>query len=284
LTERIDLPSGGAVHVEGVAGAPGFLFLHGVGGAAWSWKPQRTVLAPRFAVYTWEGRGHGEAARVADAGLADYWADAREALDALRARGATPLTVVGHSMGGLLAMRLATERASDVESVVLVDPVYAPDGSAGHVPGAAGRFAAAAFAPLFHQVAVNGPIARAMGRWVFTNSFENRDRMEAAWRDQRTQIPVEYPRMLREAFTGPTGIEIRDDAKTIDVPTLVLEGSSGRKAPRFPGLVQTLRNRLGDRFRYESIPGGHYLQLDEPDLINALLLAWKEPSRAVSSA
>jgi len=186
-------------------------------------------------------------------------------------------------MGGLLAMRLATHRPADVESVVLVDPVYAPDGSAGHVPGAAGKFAAAACSPLFHQVAVNGPIARAMSRWVFTNSFENRDRMEAAWRDQQTQVPVEYPRMLREAFTGPTGIEIRDDALAIDVPTLVLEGSSGRKAPRFPGLVNTLRDRLAGRFRYESIPGGHYLQLDEPDRVNALLLEWKAPPAALGA-
>jgi len=252
--------------------------LHGVGGAAWSWKPQRAALAARFAVYTWEGRGHGQAARVADAGLADYWQDALEAIDALRARGATPATVVGHSMGGLLAMRLATHVPAAVESVVLVDPVYAPDGSAGHVPGAAGKFAAAAFRPLFHQVATNGPIARAMSRWVFINSFENRDLMEAAWRDQQTQIPVEYPRMLREAFTGPTGIEIGDDASAIDVPTLVLEGSSGRKAPRFPGLVRTLRDRLAERFRYETIPGGHYLQLDAPEMVNALLLGWRAPA------
>jgi pimeloyl-ACP methyl ester carboxylesterase len=102
--------------------------------------------------------------------------------------------------------------------------------------------------------------------------------METAWRDQQTQVPVEYPRMLREAFTGPTGIEIRDDAQTIDVPTLVLEGSSGRKAPRFPGLVRTLRDRLAERFRYEAIAGGHYLQLDEPDKVNALLLDWKAPA------
>jgi aminoacrylate hydrolase len=251
--------------------------LHGVGGGAWSWKPQRAVLAERCAVFIWEGRGHGEAARVPDAGLADYWQDAVEALAAIRERGLQPVTVVGHSMGGLLALRLATEFPAAVAGVVLIDPVYAPDGSAGHVPGLLGSLAAAAFSPLFRSIAANGRVARTLSRWIFTNAFENRARLEAAWVDQRTQVPVEYPRMLREAFTGPTGIEIRDDASAVEAPTLVLEGSSGRKAPRFPGLVEALRRRLGPRFRYEAIAGGHYLQLDAPEAVNALLLQWIAP-------
>lgn len=83
-SSRQVLASGGVVHVEAPA-APGphlpILFLHGVGGAAWSWAPQREALRDAFTCFTWEGRGHGEAPRVADAGLADYYQDAREALD-----------------------------------------------------------------------------------------------------------------------------------------------------------------------------------------------------------
>ncbi len=39
-------------------------------------------LGADFACFGWEARGHGSARRVADAGLADYYEDAREALAA----------------------------------------------------------------------------------------------------------------------------------------------------------------------------------------------------------
>ena len=63
---------------------PAVLFLHGVGGAAWSWRPQVADLSADRACFVWEARGHGSAPRVRDAGLADYYTDAREALTEVR--------------------------------------------------------------------------------------------------------------------------------------------------------------------------------------------------------
>ncbi len=248
------------------------LFLHGVAGAAWSWAPQRAALADAFALFVWEARGHGSAARVADAGLADYWQDACEALAAPAARAAGPLSVVGHSMGGLLAMRLATEFPAQVERLVLIDPVYASGW--GDIPEPLGRIAGALFEPVVQSFAHNGRLAQAISRRTFRWAFEDPARMEAAWLEQRKQVPIEYPRMLREGFTGLTGIVLRDDAQAIAVPTVVLEGSSGRQRPRFPALIETLRGRLGERFRYDVIPGGHYLQLDQPAAVDRLLRAY----------
>ena len=250
------------------------VFLHGVGGGAWSWRPQRASLADVGDLFTWEARGHGSAARVDDAGLADYFVDAREALATAVAASGGPVFVVGHSMGGLLALVLAANLPELIRGLALIDPVYATGEDAyGHFSPAIGRVARTLCLPLIRSFERDGAVSRAMGRWVFERAFEDRARMEAAWLDQRTQIPVEYPRMLRESFTGPTGFELRDFAREIDVPTLVLEGSSAAGGARFPRLVETLRDRLGSAFRYETIAGGHYLQLDRPEAVNERLRA-----------
>ncbi len=246
------------------------LFLHGVGGGAWSWRPQRQELGAEYRTFVWEARGHGSAARVEDAGLGDYYADAREALAAAAAECGA-LTLAGHSMGGLLALALAADEPQAVRGLFLIDPVYADGDSVGHLGPVAGRVARVACEPVIGSFARDGRMSRILSRWIFERAFEDRARMEAAWIDQRSQLPIEYPRMLREAFDGPSDFPLRDFTAGIAVPTALLEGSSGLRRPRFPRLVERLRARLGERFSYEAIAGGHYLQLDQPAAVNAAL-------------
>lgn len=52
----------------------------------------------------------------------------------IRARGLSKVTLVGHSMGGLLAMRMAIAMPQMVEQMVLVDPLGLEDGLAIGVP------------------------------------------------------------------------------------------------------------------------------------------------------
>jgi pimeloyl-ACP methyl ester carboxylesterase len=262
------LPSGGALHVADARSGRPLLFLHGVGGGAWSWRPQRDAFAGAVPLYVWEARGHGAAARVADAGLADYYADAREALDAVRRETGKRPVIVGHSMGGLLALTLACEAPQSVGSLFLVDPVYASEGGAGHVPAALGPLFAVLATPLVRSVANNGPVARMLMRRMWEHSFRDRARMEAAWPDQQAQVPIEYPRMIRESFTGPADFRIHAFTEEVACAVSVLEGSA-RGGRRFPELLAGLRARLGDRFAHESIDGGHYLQLDRPAEVNA---------------
>jgi len=250
------LPSGAALVRSGTGRTP-LLFLHGVGGGAWSWEPQLEALAGDFDLYAWEARGHGRASRVADAGLADYHADALEALERVVADSG-PAFVIGHSMGGLLAMALAAERSADVRGLCLVDPVYAPDGGT-HASGVFGAVARAAVGPLVRDLERNGAVARTIGRMVFVRSFEDRACMERAWMRQRTQVPVEYPKMMYEAFDGTAGFPNRAFAREFTMPTLLLEPTS--TAPRFPTLFADLE-RLGERFTHLVVDGGHYLQLD----------------------
>ena len=270
------LPSGGAVHVAGPSGSPALLFLHGVGGAAWSWKPQIDALAEAYQLFVWEARGHGAARHVADAGLSDYYTDAQEGLAEAALVAGRPVVIVAHSMGGLLAFALASERAQDVCGLFLVDPVYATGEEYGHFSPRAGAIVRVLCTPLLNSFARGGLLSRLVARWVFSRAFEDRERMEEAWSAQRLQIPFEYPRMLNESFGKPQGFELRDFAATIAAPVELLEGSPVAGRMRFPRLIAQLTDRLGVNFRHEVLAGGHYLQLDRPDAVNERLARFIE--------
>jgi pimeloyl-ACP methyl ester carboxylesterase len=266
------LASGGALHVDGPPGAPAVLFLHGVGGGAWSWRPQRDALAATHRTFVWEARGHGAAAAVDDAGLADYFNDAEEGLAAATGEVNAPVVIAAHSMGGLLAFALARKYAASVRALFLVDPVYATgDEAYGHFSPRTGAIARFLCAPLLRSFERDGMLSRLVARWVFARAFEDRARMETAWQQQRRQVPFEYPRMLNESFGRPEGFELSDFAREIVAPTALIEGSPVPGRVRFPALANTLRERLGPNFRHEIVAGGHYLQLDRPAEINALL-------------
>jgi pimeloyl-ACP methyl ester carboxylesterase len=251
--------------LAGAGSGPAILFLHGVGGAAWSWRPQLEEFGADFRCFVWEARGHGSAARVRDAGLADYYTDAGEALAAVRAQTTGGITLVGHSMGGLLAITLAARSPERVNGLVLVDPVYPQDdGASAHDLGPLKPLMLMLMKPLVASFMNDGVVARTIARWMFTQSFTDRARMEEAWPAQRRQVPIEYPKMFFEAFGQPEGFPVEPFARSIDVPALVVN-------PRSTELVTDLTRRLGARFACERIPGGHYLQLDRPADVNERL-------------
>jgi pimeloyl-ACP methyl ester carboxylesterase len=127
-----------------------------------------------------------------------------------------------------------------------------------------------AIAPIARSYMRDGKISRTISRWIFEKAFEDRVAMEQTWALQRTQVPVEYPQMLYEAFEGVSNFPFHPFADVVTVPTYLVEAAStrGPKQARFGGLAARLRARLGEGATYDVIPGGHYLQLDRPREIN----------------
>ncbi len=262
------LPSGGALHVAGAAGRPALLFVHGIGGGAWSWAPQRAAFAAGYRVAIWEARGHGAAAAVADAGLADYELDLREALAAVTAEAAGPVVVIAHSLGAQLALALARDLPAEVRGLFLIDPFYGAGAKGyGRFTPREGAVAKVLCRPLLDALARDGFVSRFVVRRLFAAAFTDPERRAAAWAGQRRQVPFEYRRMLDDSFGCP-GFDPLDFAVRVDVPIAVLEATKKARG-RAPQIVPALRARLGPRFTSETIPGGHYLQLDRPAEVNA---------------
>jgi pimeloyl-ACP methyl ester carboxylesterase len=274
------LPSGGALHIHkpAVARYPPLLFLHGVGGGAWSWGPQVAALGDEFACFVWEGRGHGVAPPTSDAGLGDFYVDAREALAFVFEAAREPAIVVGHSMGGLIALALTCAEPAEVCAAFLVDPVYSDGNGDRHVTIREPLLSLVrlAISPIVRSYQRDGRLSRVISRRIFELAFEDRAAMERSWPLQRTQVPVEYPKMICEAFEGVDNFPFRPFADEVAVPTYLIEASSESwaKKPRFGQLAERLRTRLGEAVTYDVVKGGHYLQLDRPQEVTGRLAAF----------
>jgi pimeloyl-ACP methyl ester carboxylesterase len=100
-----------------------------------------------------------------------------------------------------------------------------------------------------------------ISRLAFRASFRDADAARYYWTFQQQQVPTEFPRMFEEGVSGASNLVFGPWARDIDAPTLLLNG-------RFPQLRAELRERLGPAFTDLTIPGGHYLQLDRPAVVN----------------
>lgn len=97
---------------------PPVILLHGLFGAAQNWGAVQRHLAARHRVLALDLRNHGASRRAA---AMDYPAMAADVAETMRAMGAAPAAVIGHSMGGKVAMALALTEPSLVSRLVIVD-------------------------------------------------------------------------------------------------------------------------------------------------------------------
>src|SRR5436305_13769513 len=94
------------------------LLLHGLMGRARTWWRVAEWLWPYGAVYGLDARGHGHAPRVGPWTTEQFAADVAATI---RALGAGPAVLIGHSLGGLHAWACAAEYPDIVPLVVYVD-------------------------------------------------------------------------------------------------------------------------------------------------------------------
>ena len=103
-------------HPDGGGGAP-ILALHGHFGRARSFAPFAAALGGDHRVIALEQRGHGHS----DRGDGDVSPDAyvADAAEFLRGLALGPVTVLGHSMGGVVAFKLAARHPELVSALVV---------------------------------------------------------------------------------------------------------------------------------------------------------------------
>jgi len=94
------------------------LLIHGITNSSTSWEPVAAQLATRFTVIAPDLLGHGESAKP----RGDYSLGASASLmrDLMLALGHERATIVGHSLGGGIAMQMAYQFPERVERLVLV--------------------------------------------------------------------------------------------------------------------------------------------------------------------
>jgi pimeloyl-ACP methyl ester carboxylesterase len=99
------------------SGAP-VLLIQGVGVVGRGWLPQVKELSEKFQVITFDNRGIGQSVnRNADLTIECMVADTLNLLDHLKLKSAH---IVGHSMGGTIAQKLAIDHPEKVKSLSLL--------------------------------------------------------------------------------------------------------------------------------------------------------------------
>src|SRR6202789_4735000 len=102
-----------------IAGSgPAILLIHGIGDNSTTWNTVQAKLAQRFTVIAPDLLGHGRSDKPrADYSVAGYANGMRDLLSVL---GVDRVTVVGHSLGGGVAMQFAYQYPERCERLVLV--------------------------------------------------------------------------------------------------------------------------------------------------------------------
>jgi 3-oxoadipate enol-lactonase len=122
------------VHTNGVtlrylregSGQP-VLLLHGyLFGADW-WRPQMEALKDLYDVVAVDLRGQMGSETTEEQAEYDLWNQAEDINGLIDALGIAPSHVVGLSMGGMIAMRLALLHPEAVRSLVLMDTSAGPE-------------------------------------------------------------------------------------------------------------------------------------------------------------
>jgi pimeloyl-ACP methyl ester carboxylesterase len=100
--------------------APSLVLLHGYTGHARSWDAFAEAMTDRYRVLALDQRGHGETgwAGVGHYGIDAMTEDLRSFVAALGLRG---FTLLGLSMGGMVAMDYAGGRPTELSALVIVD-------------------------------------------------------------------------------------------------------------------------------------------------------------------
>ncbi|HEX8733015.1 MAG TPA: alpha/beta hydrolase [Ktedonobacterales bacterium] len=216
------------------------VFVHGSGDSAQVWGPLIALL-PGYACVALDLPGHG--ALVAEPGptemgVAEYATFVRAEL---ARRGLTAPTVVGHSLGGAVALRLALDAPEVVGRLILV-------GSGARLRVALSYLEAARVDDPQGQAAIT--------RVAFA---EEHAAQADAWQAERQPAA---PGMLYRDLAACDRFDVLAEVGRISAPTLLIVGAGDRMTP--PKYSEYLRAQLPNSALAIIADAGHYAQLEQP--------------------
>ncbi len=257
---------------------PLVVLLHGIAGSSVTWERVIPRLSSHFRVVAPDLLGHGESPKPrGDYSLGAYANLIRDLLNAL---GEERGTIVGHSLGGGIAMQFAYQYPERCERLVLISSgglgrEVHPILRAAVLPGAE------VVLPWLSVAATRsiGTLVKTVGRFGFRESAD----LAETW---RSFVSLEDPEARRAFLYTVRGIidlgGQRVDATdklylTAGLPTLIVWGAQDPLIP------------VEHAYRaHESIPGsrleifsgaGHYPYLEDPELFAAIFLDFVQTTR-----
>ncbi len=243
------------------------VFLHGMSGSTQDWANQIPVLSPKYKVVALDHRGQGKSAAPSREEEYSVQIFADDVFGLLRMLNIEKCRLVGHSLGGFIALQFALEHPDMLAALVLVDT-------------SSGEFArASGFAQLRQKL---DELARSQG-------------MEAAFEYEAANNPVRVEQFqkhpeLREVrrqkmlMTSVDGYiygsraigkweSVTSRLCEITVPTLIYWGEEDLP---FARAVLTLKEGIADSELVTVKVAGHSPHEEAPDVFNEALLKFMD--------
>ncbi|RWF05637.1 MAG: alpha/beta hydrolase [Mesorhizobium sp.] len=253
-------------YVQVGSSGPPIVFLHGFLDSWWSFQATFERLERRFQLFAYDQRGHGDSEPATNYAISDF---ADDAVDFIERVVGSPAHLIGHSLGSIVAQRVAAARPYLVTKLVLIGGAA----TAADHPGLRDLQASLAeftdvvpdeFVEAFQRSTVFAPISEdAIGAYIAESAKVG----IAAWRG---------------ALGGLVDEPATSGAGSIAVPTLILWGEKDGVFDR--DAQRALAGNLPDNLAINYPQVGHAPQWEIPDRvagdIEKFLLA--SPTKAVS--
>lgn len=235
------------------AAAPSILLIHGSGVSAGAWVNQLRGLLTAFRVAAIDLPGHGKSDPIPQASVEGYAETVAEFLEAL---GSGPVLVVGHSLGGAIAIALAAQRPHAVTGLVLL----ASCAKLPWVDSSWGRLLPYVPGPLWKTFFISTAQKLLFARGVPGHA------VSLGMQELRSCRAETILKDLQAA----KAMDLTQQATGLDVPTLILCGSQDRLTP--PALSADLKGLIPGS-RLTLVEGaGHMLLLEVPTRVNEEVL------------
>ena len=238
---------------------PTVLMLHGIGGGHLAFAPQvETLAAAGYRAVAWDMPGYGRSAPIEPYTFKGLAQSCIALIEALRCPS---VTLVGHSMGGMVAQEVVARRPELVDRLVLCGTSAAfgkPDGAWQQA------FINERMAPLEAGQSMAELAEALVPRMVGPGSLP--EGVKLATHCMSLVNVATYRRALEALVT----FDRRANLAAIHVPTLLVAGEFDRNAP--PAVMRKMAEAIvGGTFL--EMPGvGHLQNLEAPDEFDGLLL------------
>lgn len=241
-------------HEEAGPEAPWVALVHGLGYARWGWEPVVDQLAARYRLVVIDNRGIGES--DVPSGPYDTETMAGDVLAVLDDLGLARVHLVGTSLGGMIAQRVAVRAPGRADRLVLV--CTTPGGDVAYpLPDATIELMAR-----MPQLPPAEALELAVHNALADRTVAERPEVARRVMEHRMAAPQEPAGWAAQAAAG-AGHDLGRGVSSIQCPTLVIHGDEDRVVDvRDAGVLGEL---IADS-RVVVLPGlGHLLFWDDPE-------------------